>query len=128
MAINIDTILKTKIDKSGITELKQEIQNLKKMTANDLIKTGSAKNLDEANIKLKSIKESVFQVEKALNQAFNIKMNSTDLVKLNNILQKLDLKTISRDFNNMGAIGQNAFNKIAAEALTVNTQVKETSK
>ena len=124
----VDTILKTQLDKSGINSLKNEIQALKKVTEDDLIKVGSAQNLDEAKNKISSIKNSVLQVEKALNQAFNVKLNDTDLVKLNSELRKLDLKTITKDFNSLGTAGQNAFNKVVAESLTVNNQLKQTNK
>ena len=124
----VDTILKTQLDKSGINSLKSEIQALKKVTEDDLIKIGSAQNLDEAKNKISSIKNSILQVERALNQAFNVKLNDTDLVKLNSELRKLDLKTITKDFNLLGAAGQNAFNKVVAESLTVNNQLKQTNK
>ena len=54
----VDTILKTQLDKSGINSLKSEIQTLKKVTEDDLIKIGSAQNLDEAKNKISSIKKS----------------------------------------------------------------------
>lgn len=78
--------IKTTLDASGVTQLRNELTKLKTtLTANDATKiTG----LHPAEIK-QSIKE-INQLEVALKKAFNPKINSLDLSKLNTSLRMTD--------------------------------------
>ena len=126
--VGIDVDVNTKINKKGIDDLLRQLQALKNLTGQDLINVGTAENLNQANSKLKEIKESAMQIEAALNKSFNFTLGTTDLTKLNNELNKLDWAKIIKDFNNAGAMGKNAFRSVTTEVLTTNLQLKESHK
>ena len=123
--IGVEVDVNTKINKQGLDELQRQLQSLKNLTGQNLINIGSAQNLDQANAKLKEIRESVTQVQAALNKSFNFSIGTTDLTKLNVELQKLDWSKITTDFKNAGAQGQNAFRSLTTEIFTTNLQLKE---
>ena len=126
--VGIDVDVNTKINKKGIDDLLRQLQALKNLTGQDLINVGTAENLNQANSKLKEIRESAMQIEAALNKSFNFTLGTTDLTKLNNELNKLDWAKIIKDFNNAGAMGKNAFRSVTTEVLTTNLQLKESHK
>ena len=123
----MDFIINTGLNKSGFNELRKEIQSLKSMTGQDLINLGQANSLKEAEEKLKVIKNSVSQMEIALNKAFNPKLGTVSLQKFEKeiLSMGLNVKTIATDFSKLGAQGQIAFRNIAASALTANTNIRE---
>lgn len=117
--------VKINTDTASLNTLKQELQGLKNLTGQDLINIGSVQNLNEANEKLKDIKNSVTQVQAALNKSFNTSLGTTDLSKLNTELGKLKLDKIAQEFKTAGAAGQNAFRTLTTDVLTTNLQLKE---
>ena len=88
--INVEIGMSTTLDRQGINELQRELQNLKNLSGQDLINIGKAENLDQANLKLKAMRESVTQIQAALNKSYNFNLKTTDLTKLNTELKKLD--------------------------------------
>lgn len=123
MTFNIDT----KVNKSGINDLKKELQILKTMTSQDLIDIGSAKSLTEAKQKLQEIKTSAGQLESVFNKAFNSDLGTVNLTKFNQGLNTLNITKIASDFKQAGAAGQSVFRSLTTEVLTTNLYLKESN-
>lgn len=115
------------VNQQNLVKLKQELQELKNLTGQDLIKMGSVSSLSEANKELINIKTTISQIEGALNKSFSSSLGTTNLTKFNAELQKLDLNKISQQFNTLGSSGQQAFRTLTTNALTTNLQLKETN-
>lgn len=123
----MDFVINTELNKAGFNELRKEIQSLKSITGQDLINLGQANSLKEAEEKLKAIKNSVSQMETALNKAFNPKLGTVNLQRFEKeiLSMGLNVKAIATDFSKLGAQGQTAFRNIAASALTASTNIRE---
>ena len=123
----MDLIINTELNKAGFNELRKEIQSLKSITGQDLINLGQANSLKEAEEKIKAIRNSVSQMETALNKAFNPKLGTVNLQRFEKeiLSMGLNVKTIATDFSKLGAQGQTAFRNIAASALTASTNIRE---
>lgn len=114
------------IDKTGLNELKTQLQSLQNLKADDLISVDAKK----ATAELEEIKRVAGQVEQALENSFNPKLNTTDLAKFRQELATsgLSIKTIQTEFNKAGESGKNAFRSLATELLTTNKNLRESSK
>lgn len=110
---------------AGVQKLKQELQSLKSMTLNDLVKV----NTQASQTELNSLRKSITAVETALDKSYSVKLNSTNLEAFNQSLakSKVSLNQIAKDFTNAGVKGQIAFRNMATQMLTNNTQLKKTN-
>lgn len=110
---------------AGVQKLKQELQSLKSMTLNDLVKI----NTQEPEKRLTSLKNSIAAVEVALDKSYSVKLNSTNLETFNQSLakSKVSLNQIAQDFTSAGVKGQITFRNLATQMLTNNTQLKKTN-
>ena len=113
-------ILDTELNKTGINQLKNELQSLKNLTSQQMVDLGLSKDLNQAKKDLLDIKSSVLQVEAALNKSFSSSLGTTNLSKFSKELKSLNLAQIQQNFNKAGIAGQMAFRNIATEALTSN--------
>ena len=57
---------------AGVQKLKQELQSLKSMTLNDLVKV----NTQNSQTELNNLRKSITAVETALDKSYNLKLNS----------------------------------------------------
>ena len=119
--------LDTELNKSGINQLKQELQSLKNLTSQQMLDLGLSKTAEQAKRDLSEIKTSATQVEAALNKSFSASLGTTNLTKFNRELKSMNLNKIQQDFNKAGAAGQMAFRNMTTEILTTKTQLKETN-
>lgn len=110
---------------AGVQKLKQELQSLKNMTLNDLVKV----NTQASQKDLESLKRSIAAVDTALDKSYSLKLNSTNVETFNQSLakSKVSLNQIGKDFANAGIKGQIAFRNMATQLLTNNTQLKKTN-
>lgn len=109
------------VDKSGLTELKQELKNLQNMTLNDLMRIDTSATTTQ----LSNIKNSAKEVENALKKAFNADLGTVNVTKLNHELKNLNINKIYKDLSSAGAVGKSAFRTMANEVLSTNIQLKE---
>lgn len=122
---NITYGINFNVDKTGLNDLKKSLQDIRKMTTDDLI--GNL-NSSQAEQVLKQAKDSASQVEQALKKAFNPTLNTTNITKFNQELQKsgTNLNKVYQDFSKIGINGQTAFTNLAANILTTNVRLKQT--
>lgn len=124
----IDYTVGFKTDKSGLNQLKSSLQEIKALTAQDLMKIGGHNDIKRAETELDSLKKSIKEIDGALERAFNADLGTLNVSKFNQELKKLPLKDIYKDFSNAGAAGQAAFRNTTAQVLTTNMQLKQTHK
>lgn len=111
------------VDKSGLNNLKRELQNLINLNEKDLIKINADATIKDLN----EIQNVASRVSDALEKSFNPKLNTTDLTKFKQELNGLGIDQIKAAFDKAGQSGQNAFRNISVELLTTNKNLKETS-
>lgn len=113
------------VDRSGLNNLKSELNSLQNMTTDDLVKIGS----ENAVRDLQEIKNAASAVQEALEKSFNPKLNTQDLTKFQQELKLSgqSIASIRAGLDKAGASGQAAFRNITAELLTTNRQMKQTS-
>lgn len=119
------------IDKTGLNELKTQLNNLKDFipAPGQLIKMDPSLNKDmsKAGKKMVDIQKTILEVEVAFDNAFNTKTGLMNLQKLNTSLKQIDVKRIATNFSYMGKEGEKAFYQIAKKALTAEMQFKKTN-
>ncbi len=115
------------VNKTPLNQLKASLQDLKRMTAQDMADINFT-GLDEANKDLEKMQASVRKVERALDRAFNKDLGTLNLTKFNKELQRMDLNSIYENFNRAGDAGRAAFRNTTTEILTANMQMKKSSK
>ena len=120
-------ILDTQLNKTGINELKHELQALKNLTSQQMLDFGLSKTTEQAKKDLAEIKASASQVEAALNKSFSASLGTTNLTKFNQELKSMNLSQIQQNLNKAGALGQMAFRNMTTEILTTKLQLKETN-
>lgn len=116
------------VDKTSINEIKNALSDLQKMTGADLMNLDKTLNLDQANQKLKDIRQTATTIKQALISSFNQDLGSVNIAKFNAELGKtnLDLKQIAATFSAAGKQGETALRGLATELLTTNKRMKET--
>ena len=117
------------VNNSGLGQLKQELSRIQTMTAKEFqIFNPEIDSLEVAKAKLKEVQEETRKVEIALQNSFNIKLNTTNLQEFQNQLAKqgTSIKQISTQWSTMGDTGKSAFRKLTTELLTTNKELKET--
>ena len=124
----IDFTIGYKVDQTGLAEIKRELAQIQQMTPTDLMNMNkNITSINQARSELGKLQYDVTQIQAAFNNAFDTTTGVTNIVKLNQSLQKLDLSRISKNFNLLGTQGQQAFTKIASQAMTANLKFKETN-
>ena len=119
--------IKFTADQSGLNKVKQSLQELRNLSAEDLFKLGNTKDLSKAYSDLKNIKDEAEQIETALKKSFNQKLGVYNIEEFKKNLKGLDISSIGKDFEKAGAVGKKAFRDIASELSKTNLQAKKTS-
>ena len=109
---------------SELKNIKTELQKIQNMSLKDFKVIQADATLKELN----EIKASAKSLGDALEDSFNPKLGTINIDKFNQNLKKLDLKTIENNFQRLGTTGTTAFRNMAAEVLTANGNIKQTSK
>lgn len=109
-----------KTDDSGLKQARQALQEIQNLTMDSPGVTGVAENLSNAKV-------AASELEIALTKAFNVKMGTTSVAKLDQELKNLNrpLREIYEDIKSIGPAGEAAFNRVAAQALKTNLQIKQ---
>lgn len=119
--------IKFTADQSGLNKVKQSLQELRNLSAEDLLKIGNTKDLSKAYSDLRNIKEEAEQIETALKKSFNQKLGVYNIEEFKKNLKGLDISSIGKDFEKAGAVGKKAFRDIASELSKTNLQARKTS-
>lgn len=119
--------IKFTADQSGLNKVKQSLQELRNLSAEDLLKIGNTKDLSKAYSDLRNIKEEAEQIETALKKSFNQKLGVYNINEFKKNLKGLDISSIGKDFEKAGAVGRKAFRDIASELSKTNLQARKTS-
>lgn len=123
----IDIDVGLKLDKTGLNQIKSSLQEIKNLTAQDLMKIGGHDDLQRAKRELDSLKASVATIDDAFKKAFNTDLGTLNVAKFNQSLKNLNLNKIYQDFSKAGAAGQTAFRNMTSQILTTNMQLKQTN-
>lgn len=113
------------VDKTGLNQLKAELQQIKNMTVGDLVKLNPSV-ANNAVTELEKIKASARQLEGALERSFNPNLGTLNVTKFNQELKKINVNKIYKDLSQAGAAGQKAFRDITTQVLTTNMHLKQT--
>ena len=111
-----------KANQSDLQKLRKSLTDISAMTSKQL----KPQFGDQALNELTKVKRTAREVELALNKAFNPNLGSLNVSKLNQQLNKIGINKIATQFAELGATGRNAFNNLAATALTTNTKLNQT--
>ena len=122
----IDIDVGLKVDKTGLNQIKSSLQEIKNLTAQDLMKIGGHTDIQKAEQELKSLKASISQIDGALEKAFNTDLGTLNVSKFNQALKGMNLNQVYKDFSAAGAAGQTAFRNVTSQILTTNMQLKQT--
>ena len=122
----IDIDVGLKVDKTGLNQIKSSLQEIKNLTAQDLMKIGGHTDIQKAERELKSLKTSIGQIDGALEKAFNTDLGTLNVSKFNQALKGMNLNQVYKDFSAAGAAGQTAFRNVTSQILTTNMQLKQT--
>lgn len=109
----------TNVDTSGITKLQNELVKLKQSLKFD---KDSFSTLGFDNARIDQSIRKVNQLQNALTAAFNPKIGTLDLSKLNNSLQRehTNLQMIVKDWESMGTRGNMAISSLSNALLSMN--------
>lgn len=114
------------VDKTGLNQLKSSLQEIKAMTAQDLMKIGGHDDITKATKDLEALQGTIKQIDGALERAFNTDLGTLNVAKFNQELSKMNLNKVYQDFSEAGSAGQAAFRNTTAQILTTNMQLKQT--
>ena len=115
------------IQKSGLNQLKSSLQQLQKMKIGDIMKINDS-DTASARQALMNIKTQALNVETALTQAFNPKLNTVNIEAFNRSLKQsgTSIQQVYSSFRQAGTAGQNAFRSLSSSVLSSNIQLRET--
>lgn len=116
--------IKFNVDKTSLNEINSYLSQIQKIGADKLtIKMNGADGIKQ----IEEIKKSATIVQEALQKAFNVRLNSANLLTFNKELQKagINIETIYKQFSAIGIVGSTAFKNLTSELLTTNLELKE---
>ena len=123
----IDYTIGFKTDVSGLQNIKNQLNEISKMSATQIKIENPTLNMNEALSAMQKVRNAINEIEPALDKAFDTTTGVLNLEKLNNSLNRLNLSEIQARFNAIGPKGQKAFLDISKSVLTTNVALKETS-
>ena len=122
----IDYSIGFNVDKTGLNQIKSSLQEIKNLTAQDIMRIGGHSDIKKAENELKALKTSISQIDSALDRAFNTDLGTLNVSKFNQALKGLNLNKVYQDFSKAGVAGQTAFRNVTSQILTTNMQLKQT--
>lgn len=116
------------VDKTGISEIKKELQDLKNLTSKDFLKINPGTSMKDVSTELSNINYTATTVEKALESAFNPKLETVNFSTFNNYLKQagISVQDVYTNFSKAGAQGQEAFRKVSSQVYSTNQQLEKT--
>lgn len=127
MANQITYKLGFQVDNKGITEVRNSLKTLQNLNLNDIAGPNQL-NLKDAEQHFSAIIAYSNKLEHLLDRSFNKTLGTLNVSKFNEELKNIDINDLYKEFSYAGVAGQNAFRNITAQALTTNTQMKQTHK
>ena len=128
MANRINYNVGFNIDKSQLSQLKTELQQLQKFSIVDFSLQNPTMSLEKVKREVNAIHESAAQLENAFNKAFNSSLGTINLKTLQKEMQNLNLDKINKSLANAGSTGTQAFSKMSSAVLSTNLQLKQSHK
>lgn len=128
MANRINFGIDFKTNDNSLKAIKTELQEIQRLTVQDLTFRNKDLSLSQAKSQLIEIKEEAKSVQEALDRSFSPQLGSINVSKFQQELKKLNLDKIYNEFSNIGPAGTKAFNQIGSSVLSANLQLKESSK
>ena len=123
----IDFTVGFKTDSSDLQNLKNQLNEISKLSSTQIQSMNPKLNMNEAISAMQKVRIAIEEIKPALDKSFDTTTGVVNLQKLQSSLQKLNLTEIQNRFNAIGPQGQQAFLKISKAALTTNVALKETS-
>lgn len=116
------------VDKTSLNDLQKSLSGISSLTQSDLMDINKGMNLEEADAKLKQIRQTVTTVKQSLSNAFNKDLGTVNVTKFNNELGKagMNVKQLYQTFAMAGVQGKAAFRSLTAEVLSTEVQLKKT--
>ena len=117
------------INKQKLKDLQNELTKISKMKLKDFMEL-TGKDTEQARKLLGGLQDQARSVSKALEVAFNPKLNTVNIQKFNAVLKSsdTDLNKIRQKFQQMGPEGQRQFANLQASIYKTGKAVKETHK
>lgn len=115
------------LDKTGLNELKTELQKISHLKTSEIMQKNPSLNRTEASSLMQSLRNDIKLVNNAFDKAFDSKAGITNIKKLNEEFKKIDLSNLRKNFSALGQEGQRAFSQIAAQSMTTTLKFKETN-
>ena len=115
------------VKQGDLNKLKASLQQLQKLKISDVMKINST-DAASATTMLTKIKTQAKNVEDALKNAFNAKLNTVNIQSFNRSLRTsgTTIQQIYKAFSSAGTSGENAFRSLSSHVLSTNIQLKET--
>ena len=115
------------VKQGDLSKLKSSLQQLQKLKISDVMKINST-DAASATTMLTKIKTQAKNVEDALKNAFNAKLNTVNIQSFNRSLRTsgTTIQQIYKAFSSAGTSGENAFRSLSSQVLSTNIQLKET--
>lgn len=112
-------------DTASLQKIQDELLQIQNMTKAQYF---AIKGADAAEEDLIKIRTAAAQVKIALENSFNVKLNTFDIGRFNDQLAvcKQSLKSVEQTFTSLGSTGQAAFIDLTSAIFTANTQVAKT--
>lgn len=115
-----------KVDTTSLQDARKSLQELQKMSLETFNSIGNNRNAANSARELSLLKRDALELERALARSFNADLGVTNVQRLRNELSHLPMREIGERFAMAGAAGQNAFNTVAGQALSLNNTLKQT--
>lgn len=117
------------INKQKLKDLQNELTKISKMKLKDFMEL-TGKDTEQARKLLGDLQDQARSVSKALEAAFNPKLNTVNIQKFNAVLKSsgTNLNKIRQNFQQMGPEGQRQFANLQASIYKTGKAVKETHK
>lgn len=115
-----------RVDTTSLQNARKSLQELQKMSLETFNSIGNNRNAANPARELSLLKRDALALEQALARSFNADLGVTNVQRLRNELSRLPMRNIGERFAQAGAAGQNAFNAVAGQALSLNNTLKQT--
>jgi len=115
------------IQQNNLNQLKASLRDLQKLKISDIMKINKT-DVASATSALNKIRIEAGNIEEALKQAFNTKLNTVNVETFNQSLKQsgTSIEQIYQAFRAAGSSGENVFRSLSSSVLSTNIQLKET--
>ena len=114
------------VNNTQLNQLKTSLRELQRLTVQDIGRINF--NTKDAEGDLRKVKQSVSELQSALEKASNKDLGTVNISKFNQELKKLDLSRIYKDLTLAGTAGTSAFRNLSTQILQTNVQIKQSNK